>query len=82
MTFSTYEPQKLEIYLTLGLGITVLSPYYRGFARSLGLHGDERVLDFGSGSGICSRHIAARLRRGGAANDRDGSPPHDDAICS
>ena len=65
MTFSTYEPPTLEIWLTLGLGLTVLSPTYRSFARSLGLHGDERVLDFGSGSGICSRHIAARLRRGG-----------------
>jgi ubiquinone/menaquinone biosynthesis C-methylase UbiE len=65
MTLSTYEPPTLEITLTLGLGLTVLSPYYSGFARSLGLRGDERVLDFGSGSGICSRHIAARLRHGG-----------------
>jgi ubiquinone/menaquinone biosynthesis C-methylase UbiE len=29
------------------------------------LHGDERVLDFGAGAGICSRHIAACLQRGG-----------------
>ena len=43
----------------------MLSPYYRGFARSLNLRGDERVLDFGSGSGICSKHIAARLQFGG-----------------
>jgi ubiquinone/menaquinone biosynthesis C-methylase UbiE len=65
MTLSTYEPATLEIWLTLGLGLTVLSPYYRGFARRLGLRGDEQVLDFGSGSGVCSRHVAARLRHGG-----------------
>ena len=65
MMLSSYEPPALEIRLTLGLGLTVLSPYYRGFANSLHLRGDERVLDFGSGSGICSRHIAARLQHGG-----------------
>jgi SAM-dependent methyltransferase len=65
LTFSSYEPPALEVWLTLGLGLTVLSPYYRGFARSLRLRGDERLLDFGSGSGICTRHIAARLQRGG-----------------
>ena len=62
---STYEPPPLEIKITLTLGLTVLSPYYRHFVRELNLRGDEHVLDFGSGSGICSRHIAARLRRGG-----------------
>ena len=51
------------------LGLTVLSPYYRSFATSLSLHGNERVLDFGSGSGICSRHIAARLQRNGGQLD-------------
>ena len=65
MTQSTYEPSALEIRLTLSLGLTVLSPYYRSFVRGLNLNGDERVLDFGSGSGICSRHIAASLQRGG-----------------
>ncbi len=62
---STYEPPDLEVQLTLALGLTVLSPYYRSFARSLNLRGDERVLDFGAGAGICSRHIADRLQRGG-----------------
>ena len=64
-TRSTYEPPALEIRITLALGMTLLSPYYHRFARDLNLRGDERVLDFGSGSGICSRHIAARLKRGG-----------------
>ena len=69
MTLSTYEPPALEVGLTLGLGLTVLSPYYRGFVRGLGLRGDERVLDYGSGSGVLSRHVAARLRRGGGHLD-------------
>ena len=63
---SPYEPNDLEIGVTLGLGLTLLSPYYRSFVTSVGLTGTERVLDFGSGSGICSRHIARRLmHRGG-----------------
>jgi len=65
MTLSIYEPPPLEIKITLGLGLTILSPYYHSFAQSLNLHGDERVLDFGSGSGVCSRHIAACIQRGG-----------------
>lgn len=63
---SPFEPNNLEIGVTLGLGLTVLSPYYLSFVNSIGLTGNERVLDFGSGSGICSRHIARRLsHRGG-----------------
>lgn len=63
---SPYEPNDLEIGVTLGLGLTVLSPYYLSFVNSIGLTGKERVLDFGSGSGICSRYIAHRLtHRGG-----------------
>lgn len=65
MQLSTYEPAPLEIKLTRALGLTLLSPYYRRFAQTLNLRGDERVLDFGSGSGICSRHIAAWLKHGG-----------------
>lgn len=64
MTLSTYEPTGLEIFLTLALGRTLLSPYYRGFVRDLHLDPRERVLDFGSGSGVCSRHIAAQVRQG------------------
>lgn len=62
---SFHEPPPLEIKITLALGLTVLNPYYRSFARSLNLRGNEQVLDFGSGSGVCSRHIAARLEQGG-----------------
>ena len=64
-TRSSYEPAPLEVKITLALGLTLLNPYYHRFVRDLHLCGDERVLDFGSGSGICSRHIAARLKKGG-----------------
>lgn len=57
------EPGNAEIRITLGLGLSVLSPYYRSFVNTLGLNGHERVLDFGSGSGACSRHIAWQLAR-------------------
>ncbi len=68
-TAAAYEPSGTEIRLTLALGLTILSPYYRQFARGLKLIGNERVLDFGSGSGVCSRHIAACLQRAGGSLD-------------
>lgn len=68
-TACLYEPSDTEIRLTLALGLTVLSPYYHLFARGLQLHGNERVLDFGSGSGVGSRHIAACLQRAGSSLD-------------
>jgi ubiquinone/menaquinone biosynthesis C-methylase UbiE len=39
--------------------------YYSKFTRRLRIAGSERVLDFGSGSGALSRHIAKSLRKGG-----------------
>lgn len=65
MALAIYEPPLMEIKITLALGLSLLSPYYRGFVKSLNLRGGERVLDFGSGAGICSRHIAASLQHGG-----------------
>ena len=63
MTDIFIEPTQIEVQLTLALGLTLLSPYYRSFANSLDLNGNESVMDFGSGSGVCSRHIAARLQK-------------------
>jgi ubiquinone/menaquinone biosynthesis C-methylase UbiE len=40
-------------------------PTYRRFVAGLGLRGDERVLDFGSGSGAEARYLAPILQRGG-----------------
>lgn len=61
---SGYEPSAFEVFLTRLLGRTLLSPYYYHYVDGLPLRGDERVLDYGSGSGVCSRHLAARLARG------------------
>jgi ubiquinone/menaquinone biosynthesis C-methylase UbiE len=61
----SYEPSKLEIWLTLGIG-TIIAPWYRRYVDTLPFQENEKVLDFGSGSGILSRHIAARLARGGS----------------
>ncbi len=60
----SYEPSTMEICLTLGIG-AIIAPCYRSYVNSLPLQEDEKVLDFGSGSGILSRHLAARLARGG-----------------
>ena len=60
----SYEPSKLEICLTLGIG-AIIAPFYRSYVETLPLQDNEKVLDFGSGSGILSRHIASHLERGG-----------------
>ncbi len=38
---------------------------YRQYIKTLGLRGDETLLDFGSGSGAGSKHLAKILRGGG-----------------
>lgn len=59
-----YEPPRLETLLTGLAGATVMARYYRDFAASLGLSGNERVLDWCAGSGAISAHIARRLPSG------------------
>jgi ubiquinone/menaquinone biosynthesis C-methylase UbiE len=51
---TAHEPSATEVRLTRLVG---------GFG--LDLVGSERVLDFGSGSGVCSKYLAARLQEGG-----------------
>lgn len=60
----SYEPSTTEIRLTLGAGV-IIAPLYHRYVLSLPLQGSETVLDFGSGSGILSRHLADRLAKGG-----------------
>ena len=52
------EPSRLDVLLTLLVQRTFLRSSYRGYIDRLGLRGDERVLDFGSGSGFAARYIA------------------------
>ncbi len=39
------------------------SGFYRSYVESLGLKGNERVLEYGSGTGAASRHIAPILQK-------------------
>lgn len=43
----------------------IFRPIFRGFVDRMGLNGNERILDFGSGPGILSEMIARKLEKGG-----------------
>lgn len=57
------SPGKLYVFLDNVVN-TCFSSVYTRYIKSLGLTGTERVLDFGSGTGACSRHLAALLQKG------------------
>jgi ubiquinone/menaquinone biosynthesis C-methylase UbiE len=59
------EPGRAEAQAARLFTNLLLSPLYRGFVDEMGLRGDERVLDYGSGSGAAARHLARRLERAG-----------------
>ena len=60
-----HEPGKLEIWITLLAGRLLGGRFYEPYVEGLGLRGDERVLDFGTGAGTPARYLAARLQRAG-----------------
>jgi SAM-dependent methyltransferase len=62
---TTGEPSSLDVALASLALRTILRPYYARLVRGLGLRGDERVLDFGSGPGAAAVHLAAALAEGG-----------------
>ena len=55
------EPGRAEAQAARLFTNLLLSPLYRRYVREMGLCGDERVLDYGSGSGAAARHLAAVL---------------------
>jgi ubiquinone/menaquinone biosynthesis C-methylase UbiE len=59
------EPGRLEVLGQRFLANPLLRPLYRRYVDQMGLRGDERVLDYGSGSGAAARHLAKRLEAGG-----------------
>ncbi len=59
------NPSRIEVFLHGLVEHYLLSPWYRAYAESLGLRGDERVVELGSGSGALSRHLARCLGGGG-----------------
>ncbi len=62
---SSFEPSRFQVWESLFVSGTMLKPAYRRFVERMGLSGNERVLDFGSGSGAEAIHIAGRLSKGG-----------------
>lgn len=54
----------LDIMLDAVFNYKIFSPIYRNYIDNLGLKGDENVLEFGSGSGAGSRHLAEHLQKG------------------
>lgn len=59
------EPKWLEVLGQRFLADPLLRPLYGRYVDQMGLRGDERVLDYGSGSGAAARHLAKRLTAGG-----------------
>ena len=59
------EPGRVEVLAARYLNNLALSPLYRRYVDEMGLRGDERVLDYGSGAGAAARHLAPRLGAGG-----------------
>jgi ubiquinone/menaquinone biosynthesis C-methylase UbiE len=59
------DPNRFEIAVTRFMLHGVMSRAYRTWVDGLGLRGDERVLDFGSGSGAAARHLVKVLDAGG-----------------
>jgi hypothetical protein len=55
-----YEPSRLEIYLTVAVGV-VFSSIFKNYADRLDLTGSERVIELGPSAGNNSLHLARRL---------------------
>jgi len=60
----TFEPVKLEVFLTNCMGSTLLQGYYSNFVNRLNIREHDRILDYCSGSGVISAKIARRLKSG------------------
>jgi Methylase involved in ubiquinone/menaquinone biosynthesis len=59
------EPSSTQIFFTVAVGHTFGSFFWRNYVKSLNLKGSEKILEYGSGSGALSRHIAPILLKGG-----------------
>ncbi len=58
---SIVDPGRLEIAMFVAFARTIGRRGYRRFVESMNLHGDEKVMDFGSGPGVMAEMIAERL---------------------
>ena len=59
------EPSRLEVFFSVLEGYYLVPSFYSNYVDSLGLRGDERVLDYGSGPGALAVHVAKRLLASG-----------------
>jgi ubiquinone/menaquinone biosynthesis C-methylase UbiE len=65
MDFESPDRGHLFFDALLNSGLcTAIWPFYKRYVESLNLSGNERVLEFGSGTGAASRHLAGILSRG------------------
>jgi ubiquinone/menaquinone biosynthesis C-methylase UbiE len=58
------EPGSTEVFFTVAVCYSIGSPFYKNYTKSLNLKGNEKILDYGSGSGALSRHVAQILLKG------------------
>ena len=61
------EPSSTQIFFTVAVGHTFGSFFWKNYVKSLNLNGNEKILEYGSGSGAISRHIAPILLKGGGS---------------
>lgn len=60
------EPSSTQVFFTVAIGHTIGSFFWKNYVSGLNLSGNEKILEYGSGSGALSRHIAPiLLERGG-----------------
>ena len=58
------EPSQIEILITRFIG-NIFPGFYREYVFQLPINGHEQILEYGSGSGNCSIHLAKRLSNQG-----------------
>jgi len=68
------HPPKMFVFVDGVLAPRIFPFFYRSFASSIDLNGDENVLEFGGGSAGISEKLIGRLE-GGALTCMDISPP-------
>ena len=61
------EPSSTQVFFTVAVGHTFGSFFWKNYVKSLNLNGNEKILEYGSGSGALSRHIAQILMEGGGS---------------
>jgi len=69
------NPDFLFVLVDGRLGPRLFAFYYRRYADTIDLEGNEAVLDFGAGSGGIAMHLAPRLKDGGSITCVDICPP-------